>query len=123
MMAASPSRMSSPVSLGSICALGNQDAATGFAGQRGFDDSLGQSTLGEVVSCGDQSVTRGGEQDVRKQLLTGEVDLRRHATEVTVLDLRPDGAVELVVGVAEQDRSDLCRKDSARESSAGELVG
>lgn len=87
-----------------IGTLGNQDAATGFAGQRSFDHSLGQSTLGEVVSCGDQSVTRRGEQDVRKQLLTSEVDLRRHATEMTVLDLRPDGTVELVVGIAEQDQ-------------------
>ena len=43
-------------------------------------------------------------QHLGEQLLAREVDLRRHAAEVAGGDLRPDRAVELVAGVAEQDQ-------------------
>ncbi len=87
-----------------ICALGQQDPATGLACERRLDDGLRETTLGQVVGRRDQSVARAGEQDLRQQPLTLEVDLRRHATEMIVLDLRPDRPVELVAGLPEQDQ-------------------
>jgi hypothetical protein len=87
-----------------IGTLGKDDAATGFTGQSSFDDGLRETTLGQIVCRRDQSVTRGREQNVGEQLLASEIDLGRNAAEVIVLDLRPDGSVELVVGVAQQNQ-------------------
>lgn len=79
--------------------LRQQDPAAGLAGQRGLDDRLRETALGQVVGGGDQAVARGGGEDLGEQPLPLEVDLRRDATEVIVLDLRPDRAVELVAGL------------------------
>ena len=62
-----------------VRALGKHDAATGFTGQRGLDDGLHQTTLGQIVRGGDQAVARRRGQHLGEQLLAGEVDLRRHA--------------------------------------------
>ncbi|CDZ90877.1 hypothetical protein RHRU231_760036 [Rhodococcus ruber] len=83
--------------------LRQQDPAAGLAGQRGLDDRLRETALGQVVGGGDQAVARGGGEDLGEQPLPLEVDLRRDATEVIVLDLRPDRAVELVAGLPQQD--------------------
>ena len=85
-------------------ALGKHDAATGFTGQRGLDDGLDQAALGQVVRGGDQAVARRRRQHLGEQLLAGQVDLRGQPAEVVGGDLRPDRAVELVAGVAEQDQ-------------------
>ena len=87
-----------------IGTLGKDDAATGFAGQRGLDDGLDQPALGQVVRRRHQPVTRRGGQHLGEQLLAGQVDLGRQPAEMVGGDLRPDRAVELVAGVAEQDQ-------------------
>ena len=89
---------SAPVSLG------NQDAATGFACERGLDDGLHQAALGKIVRGRHQPVARRSGEHLGEQLLAFQVDLRRQPTEMVRGDLRPDRAVELVAGVAEQDQ-------------------
>ena len=99
--------------------LGKQYAATGFAGECGFDDGLDQTTLADVVGCRDEPVTRTGHQDLPDQPFPLEVHLRRHPAEMIVGDLCPDRAVEFVAGLAEQDER-LARlgADSGRDAPA-----
>ena len=87
-----------------IGALGKHYAATGFAGERRLDHGLRQTALGQVVGRGHQAVAGGRAQHLGEQLLAGQVDRGRQPAEVVGGDLRPDRAVELVAGVAEQDQ-------------------
>ena len=87
-----------------VCTLGKHDAATGFTGQRGLDDGLGQSALGQIVGRGDQAVAGRGGQHLGQQLLARQVDPGGTPAEMVGGDLSPDRAVELVAGVAEQDQ-------------------
>ena len=53
---------------------------------------------------GYQPVARRGGEHLGEQLLALEIDARRQPAEMVGGDLRPDRAVELVAGVAEQDQ-------------------
>ena len=85
-------------------ALGNDDAATGFTGERGLDDGLHQPALGQIVRRRHQPVARRGGEHLGEQLLALKIDARRQPAEMVGGDLRPDRAVEFVAGVAEQDQ-------------------
>ena len=85
-------------------AFGQRDARADAGRERHLDQALREAAVAHVVGGAQQPVAGGRLEHVRQPHLGGEVGLRRKAAEVTVHDVRPLRAAELVAGLAEQQQ-------------------
>src|SRR5207253_11055038 len=76
------------------------------------------AALGAVVRRVEKSVLRGGEHEAGDRLLAGQVESRRPARDVTVLDLQVLAAAHIVVARADQEHEVAFRAQTRAKPAA-----